>query len=135
MRLSTTLCVATALALGTAGIANATPLVENGDFSLISTATGVNPRTPTQINYGSYGEFVEDWTTTGPLLSQNVVWFPGAKAASGTNALDIDTIFPFGPRALLPGTVTAPPDGGAFLGMQSNMPSSGVQQSITGLTA
>lgn len=137
------LCVvalAAVLTAGAIGVADAAPIVTNGDFSQISTSTGVNPGTPSQLNYpfgprfGSFGEFVTGWTTTGPLYSQNVVWVPNAAAASGTNAVDVDTIFPFGPRPLFPASVTAPPDGGAFMAMQSNMPDSGIQQTIGGLT-
>lgn len=145
MRLST-LCMTAALAIGSVGVACATPinLVQNGDFSSTYTPPGdqaVTPGTPTQLNYRplfqkSYGEFVSDWTTAGSLLSQHVVWFPSAAAASGTNAEDIDANIKLfgGPRPLLPTSVTDAP-GGSFIGMQANLPHSGIQQSIDGLTS
>jgi hypothetical protein len=144
MRLST-ICLISFLAAASAGLANASPinLVTNGDFSQIHTPAGklaVNPGTPTQLNYApprhssSYGEFVDDWTTTGPRLPQHVVWFPSATAASGTNASDFDADITGG-RPLLPDSVTAPPNSTTFIGMQSNLKDSGVQQTIDGLTS
>ncbi|HEX7325974.1 MAG TPA: hypothetical protein VF292_11585 [Rhodanobacteraceae bacterium] len=133
---------AVALAIGAFGVANATPIVTNGGFSQISTSTGVNPNTPSQVNYpsgffSSYGEFVTGWTTTGSLFSQNVIWVPSASAASSVNAKDVDTNWPLGPRPLFPTSVTAPPTTSgstAFMAMQANLANSGIQQNISGLT-
>lgn len=139
------ICLAALVGVASAGAASATPvnLVQNGDFSSMSTPSGhlaVTPGTPTQLNYApfiypNYGEFVTGWKTTGSVWSQNVIWVPSATAASTVNASDIDTtFFGFPVRPLLPSSVTAPPDGGAFLAIQSNLVNSGIQQTVTGLT-
>ncbi len=113
----------------------------------------VDSGTPTQLNYQpqafgpAYGEFLDGWTTTGPKSSsgtavnafgfriQHVDWFPSAHAASHVDAADHDAdTFSIGGRPLLPDSVTAPPNATTFIGMQSNLTNSGVEQEVNGLT-
>lgn len=136
MRLST-LCMATLLSLGAAGIAHATPvnIINNGDFS----ATSPAHTNPTQFqnasgsagspacNWG--GQFVSGWTANGGYG----IWYPNAAAASGTSAC---TQYGNASTQRLPAAVTAPPVGsGSFIGLDGQPGLHfGVSQDLTGLT-
>lgn len=138
MRLST-LCAAMALAVGSIGLAYATPLVTNGDFS----TTAPTVTAPTQFSPGSGagngcnggGQFVSGWT--GGHGYQ--LWYPGTYTSGTKNE---STQYGCANTQRLPdGTdataqVTAPPKGGpAFVGLDGQ---SGIQgaiwQTIDGLT-
>ena len=125
--------MATLLAVGAVGMAQATELVSNGDFSTTSPAH----TNPTQFgaNSGSTcggwgGQFVSGWTGNGGYG----IWYPSASAASGTSAC---TTYGNGSTQRLPTAVTAPPAGsGSFIGLDGQHDLNfGVSQSLNGLSA
>lgn len=139
MRVST-LCAAATLAIGSIGLAYATPLVSNGNFS----ATSPNVTAPTQFKPGGSGggngcnnggQFVTGWTGGNGYQ----LWYPGTYTSSTPNER---TQYGCGGTQRLPdgagGTaqVTAPPSGGpAFVGLDGQNGIQGlISQSISGLT-
>lgn len=126
------------LAAGSAGMAFATPLIINGDFSL----TSPGQTAPTQFNGNSGscgisgrtwgGQFVTGWTTNS---NGYAVWYPSATAASSVQAC---TRYGNTGNQLLPSTVTAAPTGtSTFIGLDGdpNVGYAGISQTINGLTA
>lgn len=138
MRIST-LCMATFLAVGAVGIAQATPnLVQNGDFSqttpnhTMPTQFGGSSRTGFDANgsctYG--GQFVSNWKGT----SGYELWYPSAAAASGVTACNQ---FNGATTQRLPALVEAPPVGpGSFIGLDGQEGiRAAVSQTVNGLTS
>lgn len=134
MRLST-LCMATLLTFGAAGMAHATTvnLITNGDFS----ATSPTKTAPTQFSSGwTAGEFVTDWTGNGGYE----IWYPNATAAVNTNAAGeyqgsgkeklygtLSSRTAANPQGVIP----APPGGPSFVGLDGDQKIAGVQSGIS----
>ncbi|MGH8114843.1 MAG: DUF642 domain-containing protein [Rhodanobacteraceae bacterium] len=125
MRLST-LCAATALAIGSIGLAYATPnLIQNPNFA----APGVT--VSTQFGTASYGgssshQFITNWLGNDGYA----IWFPTAGAASTENTVGQYTGTG---KEKLYGPVTAPPNGTSstpFVGLDGDQ-AAGVQASIS----
>lgn len=147
MRLST-LCIATVLAVGSIGLANAVPvnLVQNGDFSQTSptksvpTQFGAKSGTNASGHWG--GQFVTGWTgASGSIAGGNgyTIWEPSAYAAVNTFPTS-QYGTPTPPPAYTLGTgLYAPPvaasPGGTFVAIDGEGSYQGiVQQTISGLT-
>lgn len=138
MRLST-LCVATALAVGSIGMAQAVPVnfVQNGDFSQTTspksnpTQFGQNSGTNSSGTWG--GQFVTDWLSTPYKNSTGYsIWEPSASLAGS-----VQPTSQFGSTGRpLVASVTAPPVGaGTFIAMDGESAYSVVvSQAINGLT-
>ncbi|MDA3920871.1 MAG: PEP-CTERM sorting domain-containing protein [Salinisphaera sp.] len=127
MRLST-ICLPVFLATVTVGIAHAN-IVTNGDFSAVS--GGISA--PTQFGSGySAGNFITGWTGNNGYE----IWYPNATAASTVNAAGQ---YSGSGKEKLYGTISAPPSGSAFVGLDGDSTIANVQasirQTLTGLTA
>lgn len=128
--------VAALLAVGSVGLAHATPvdLISNGDFSQTTT----NATSPTQFSSTATttdgchwgGEFVSGWTGN----SGYEIWYPSATAASTVSAC---TQWGNASTQRLPAAVTAPPVGtGSFVGLDGDSAfNAAISQTINGLVA
>ena len=143
MRIST-LCMATLLAVGAVGIAQAGPinLIQNGDFSQNTSPNGNIPtqfggavRTNGHDASGSCtfgGQFVSNWEGT----SGYELWYHNAAAASGVTACNQ---YNGNTTQRLPAAVVAPPIGagsGSFIGLDGQEGiRAAVSQTVGGLTS
>ncbi|WEN16196.1 DUF642 domain-containing protein [Rhodanobacter sp. AS-Z3] len=125
MRLST-FCMATLLAVGTLGVAQATPvnLIQNGDFSQTS-----HPITaPTQFGTAHNGsfhatQFITDWVGNNGYE----IWYPSSAAAAGVDAIGEYTSTG---KEKLYGPIAAAPNGtSTFVGLDGDQ-TNGIQSSI-----
>lgn len=121
-RTTLSLGIAMALAVGSVGIAQATPnLITNGDFSQIPTnATGTTPQPITAANYKPWIPQVA--TSHCFLCTPLITWYPDlASSQTGSEALT---------------GVTATPGGDSpFLVFNGVVPGDGLSQEILGLGA
>ncbi len=132
------IAIAAALAVGSIGIAYASPinLLTNGDFSQTNNGTSV----PTQFGNGSGNGFTAQQFITGWTGNDGYeIWYPDATAAQNQNAIGEWTSTG---KEELYGNITsdmipAPPGATAFVGLDGDQ-AAGVQSSIgqtlTGLT-
>lgn len=133
MRLSSLLCAA-AVSAALTGAASA-GMIQNGNFA--STSLNGNPVTvPTEFGTGVKNGFTSQQFITGWQGNDGYeIWYPNAWAAANVNATGEWT--GTGKEMLYP-TISAPPGGGAFVGLDGDQ-TTGVQSSIgqwvTGLTA
>jgi hypothetical protein len=124
MRLSI-ICITALAAIVLAGIANASPLVLNGDFSQTS-PTPSQAKQFTQGVHNSYngGEFVSDWQGQG-----YAIWYPDATSATNGCGVTEYHSGSGGDCSSLWSLATAPSGVGAFVGLDGQS-SGGLQASI-----
>ncbi|HEX7325973.1 MAG TPA: DUF642 domain-containing protein [Rhodanobacteraceae bacterium] len=137
-----TLGVAAALAVGSIGLACATPTITNGDFSSVNASMmpkGSTTSDPAQFGNGSLNGFTATQFINGWMGNDGYeIWEPNATAATTQNAYSEWGIGGANTGKEMLWAASAPPSGsGSFVALDGDQTSgvqSSISQTLTGLT-